>query len=198
MLVSRRVVSPLLPLLLLAPALAQDEPPPKPEPEAAAVALAERYVGLIKEKKVAQALKELWSFEKLCEGIFKGDWRRMKEPDREACARAMHDVLLPSMNDPRVAEAMARATYEDFQAKKPSGSKLEVTFVVTLPLEGAEPTTQHMWVQKVGEEWRIVDMANGKPEARITRSVGAQWEQVKKENKGITPLEYVRLMAQSR
>lgn len=193
---------PLLACLLVgAAALAQDPPPPakeKEDPRAAAVKLAEQYVALIKEQKATEALHEHWSFERLCAGIFKGDWEKLSAADKAATARGFHDVLLPTLTDPTIAKAMAGATYEGFEAKAPEKGKVEVCFTVTLPLPDAQPTKQFLWAQKVDGKWLIVDMAHQAAEKRLTRSIGAQWAQTKKEHDGITPLDYVRLMAQGR
>jgi len=120
-----------------------------------------------------------------------------KKPTAQEAALAvgevLHDILLPTMTNPQVADAMANATYEGYETEKPNEGRVQVSMTVTMPIEGMVPTKQFFWSKKVDGKYRIVDMANGAAEKALSIALGGQYEQ---HSKTLTPLDYVRLMQQ--
>ncbi|MCA8923175.1 MAG: hypothetical protein KDD82_15275 [Planctomycetes bacterium] len=173
---------------------AQDEAPKKPGAEEAALEVVQAYVEKLKAKDAEAGMQECFDFEELCKGIFKGAFSKMSKPDRAETAKLFYEILVPTMTEPQIAEAMANATYEGFTAEKPKQGKVRVSFTVTLPIEGMEPTQQFYWVKKVKGEYRIVDMANGAADRALSELIGAQYRQ--NDPSKISPLEFTRMMKQ--
>ncbi len=157
------------------------------EPKAeTALEAAKRYTNLMKGDEPIKAVETFWDFPEMLQTMFGERLKASSQAERDEMKKLLLDFFRGIYSNPQIAEAMKKATFEDFLSTEKEGK----TFVTFKALIGDQKLPNILVFKQIDEKWRVVDAAASN-QPLLAETFGKEYL---KHADRLTPLAFLKAM----